>query len=130
MRHRPFRYHREARQGSHALICSFLLLSIFATNAARHPDVLAAEVKKNDHVTIVTPGTVARLCPQPGCGPEQHIIRIPAGTILEVEDTQDYAIGTFKVKWFEVIYQKNRGWISIYDTDKAPRQGAPHEPQN
>jgi hypothetical protein len=83
-------------------------------------DVFAAEDTHNDKVTIVTSGTVARLCPQPGCGPDHHITRIPEGTVLKVESAQDYAIGTFKVKWFEVIYKKNRGWISIFDTDKAP----------
>jgi hypothetical protein len=84
-------------------------------------NVFANETKQGDKVTIVTPGTEARLCPQPGCGPDQHIIRIPEGSVLTVKRTEDYVIGTFKVKWFEVVYQKHRGWISIYDTDQAKR---------
>ena len=77
------------------------------------------DVKKGDIVTIVTPGTEARLCPQPGCGPDQHITRIPAGTVFTVQNTEVFTIGTFKVKWFEVIYDNQHGWISIFDTDKS-----------
>ena len=81
----------------------------------------ADEIRQGDTVTIVTPGTVARLCPHPGCGENQHITRIPEATTLEVQGIKDFMIGTFTVKWFEVIYEGNRGWISIYDTDKAQR---------
>jgi hypothetical protein len=40
-------------------------------------------------------------------------------SVLTVKSTEDYVIGTFRVKWFEVVYGENRGWISIYDTDKV-----------
>lgn len=85
------------------------------------PDIYAEEIKPGDAVTIITPGIEARLCPHPGCGPDRHITRIPAGTILTVQNTEDYVIGTFRVKWFEVVYNENRGWISVYDTDKASK---------
>jgi hypothetical protein len=101
-------------------ICIFALLSSLLIIPAINSNALADEVKQNDKITIVTAGTVARLCPRPGCGPDEHITRIPQGTILNVEGIQDYTIGTFNVKWFEVIYKENRGWISIYDTDKTP----------
>jgi hypothetical protein len=95
----------------------FLCLLIIGPGIA--PDIYADEIKPGDVVTIITPGIEARLCPHPGCGPDQHITRIPAGTVLTIKDTADYMIGTFKVKWFEVVYDENRGWVSIYDTDKA-----------
>jgi hypothetical protein len=38
-----------------------------------------------------------------------------------VKSIEDYAIGTFKVKWFKVIYNENRGWISIDDTNKSQK---------
>ncbi|MGD8882467.1 MAG: hypothetical protein PVI82_11290 [Desulfobacterales bacterium] len=102
-------------------ICFFTLLSsVVIIPAIDSSSALAGEVNLNDKITIVTAGTVARLCPHPGCGPDKHIARIPQGTVLNVEGTEDYTIGTFKVKWFEVVYKENRGWISIYDTDKAP----------
>ena len=95
----------------------FLCLLIIGPGIA--PDIYADEIKPGDVVTIITHGIEARLCPLPGCGPDQHLTRIPAGTVLTIKDTADYVIGTFKVKWFEVVYDENRGWISIYDTDKA-----------
>ena len=45
-------------------------------------------------MTIITPGIEARLCPQPGCGPDRHITRIPEGTVLTIISTEDYAIGS------------------------------------
>ena len=82
--------------------------------------VYASDVKQGNKVTIVTPGTVARLCPHPNCGQNQHIARIPKGTILEAQGIMDVKRGILTVKWFEVTYKGKRGWISIFDTDKAP----------
>ena len=95
----------------------FLCLSVMVPCIAL--DVYASEVKQGDKVTIVTPGTVARLCPHPNCGQNQHITRIPEGTVLKVEGIMDVKSGILTVKWFEVTYKGNRGWISIFDTDKA-----------
>ena len=103
------------------LICFIVLLVFIIRYPGFDPDVCASEFKNGDKVTIITLGTQARLCPQPGCGPDEHIARIPEGTVLTIQDTEFFAIGTFKVKWFEVIYQDQRGWISIYDTDKAKK---------
>ena len=99
---------------SFALLCSIVIIPVINSNAP------AGEVKRKDKITIVTAGTVARLCPHPGCGPDKHITRIPEGTVLNVEGMENYTIGTFKVRWFEVVYKENRGWVSIYDTDRAP----------
>ena len=100
-------------------VCSviFLLLANLWSDMATA--VWADDVKQGDTVTIITPGTEARLCPEPACGPDQHITRIPEGTAFKVLGTEVFAIGTFKVTWFEITYQDQRGWISIYDTDKA-----------
>ena len=97
----------------------FVFLCLLVIGPGIVPDIYADEIKPGDTVTIITPGIETRLCPYPGCGPDRHITRIPAGTVLIVKNTEDYVIGTFKVKWFEVVYDENRGWISIYDTDKA-----------
>jgi len=102
-------------------ICFGVLFVLLTLYPGIDPAVCANEVKPGDEVTIVTPGTEARLCPQPGCGPDQHIVRIPEGTVLTIQDTEIFAIGTFKVKWFEVVYHNHRGWISIYDTELAKR---------
>ena len=94
-----------------------LLLTVMALGIASN--VNTSEVKQSDNVTIVTPGTVARLCPHPNCGQNQHITRIPKGTVLEVEGIMDVKSGVLTVQWFEVTYKGKRGWISIFDTDKA-----------
>ena len=96
-----------------ALLGLLVVVSCIASN------VYAGEVRQGDKVTIVTPGTVARLCPHPNCGQNQHITRIPEGTVLKVEGIIDVKSGVLTVKWFEVTYKGNRGWISIFDTDKA-----------
>jgi len=73
-----------------------------------------------DEITIITPGVVARLCPHPNCGPNAHLARIPEATELKVEGMTEKKIGTLPpVKWFEVTYQGKKGWVSIYDTNKA-----------
>ncbi len=79
---------------------------------------MAGNVKQGDKITIITPGTMARLCPYPNCGQNQHITRIPEGTVLKVEGINEVKAGIISVKWFEVTYKNKRGWISIYDTDK------------
>ena len=100
---------------SKSILIAFFLsfaLCIFATTA------ISAEFKQGDNVKIITPGTMARLCPHPNCGTDQHITRIPKGTILVIDGITDVKSGLMSVKWFEVKYKKKRGWISIYDTDK------------
>lgn len=76
-----------------------------------------------DELTIVVSGTVARLCPSPNCGQDQHITLIPEGTVLKIESITDVMFPRMTVRWFEVTYQGKRGWISIFDTDKAHDEG-------
>lgn len=103
----------------HIIFCIFISLLMWMPFWAS--DLDADEVRQGDEVAIVTPGTEARLCPRPGCGPDEHITRIPQGTILKVERITDFKIATFSVQWFAVTYDGNKGWISIYDTNRAPR---------
>jgi hypothetical protein len=78
----------------------------------------AADPKWGEKLIVVTPGSVARLCPYPNCGTNQHITRIPKGTVLIIEGVMEVANTPIKVYWFEVTFQGKRGWISIFDTDK------------
>ena len=80
---------------------------------------MAGDVKQGDKIAIVTPGTVARLCPHPNCGQNQHLTRIPKGTKLTVEGIIDVQSGMMNVQWFEVTFKGKRGWISIFDTDRS-----------
>jgi hypothetical protein len=101
--------------------CFFVFLCLLVIGPGIAPEIYADEIQPGDKVSIVTPDIEARLCPQPGCGPDRHITRIPEGTVLTIISTEDYAIGTFKVKWIEVVYDENRGWISIYDTNRSQK---------
>ena len=98
-----------------AFLVPFFLLVIAHASA-----LCAGDVEPGDIVTIVTPGVTARLCPQPMCGPEEHIMRIAEGTNLKIVGIEDVKIGSLLVTWFQVAVQDNTGWISIFDTDKAP----------
>ena len=97
-----------------------LIITIVLTICCSVLNVYAKEIKQGDKITIITPETVARLCPSPNCGQDQHITRIPEGTVLEVEGIMDVTSGVLTVQWFELTYKGKRGWISIYNTDKAP----------
>ena len=99
------------------LSCIFVFCLLFSFSSY----AFAEEIKQGDKVTIVEPGTVARLCPYPNCGQDQHITRIPEGTVLTIEGITDIKSGKLPaVKWFEVTYKNQRGWLSIYYTNKVP----------
>ena len=51
-----------------------------------------AKIKQGDEVTIITQGTMARLCPYPNAGHNKHIARIPKGTKLKVEGIRDLSL--------------------------------------
>ncbi len=97
----------------------FALTSLLVLISSPASDICAAEVEEGDKVTIVTPGIIARLCPEPMCGPDKHIRRIPQGTVLIVEQIESVNIGTIQVQWLEVTFGGNTGWISIFDTNEA-----------
>ena len=95
------------------MVCLILLLGPIAHKS------LASEVKQGDTITIVTPGTVARLCSHPNGGQNQHLTRIPKGTKLTVEGIMEVKSGMMNVQWFEVTFKGKRAWISIFDTDRS-----------
>jgi hypothetical protein len=97
------------------LVSCLILVALFNVS-----NVSAGAIKQGDNVTIVTPETIARLCPYPNCGQDQHITRIPKGTVLTIEGIQSVKSGRMPaVKWFEVTYNGKKGWISMYDTNKS-----------
>lgn len=85
-------------------------------------NVNAEEVKQGDEITIVTPGTTARLCPYPNCPQNQHITRIPKGTTLKIEGIKEVKSGVLTVQWFEVTYKGKKGWVSTFDTDDTDKE--------
>ena len=70
------------RIDSTVFTCFFVLLYLLVIGPGIAPEIYADEIQPGDKVTIVTPGIEARLCPQPGCGPDRHITCIPEGTVI------------------------------------------------
>ena len=99
-----------------ALVISCSILLLISINAFSTAE--ADAIEQGDQIIVVTPGTVARLCPYPNCGPDQHITRIPKDTVLEVTGVNEAKAGMMSVKWFEVTFNGKRGWISTYDVNK------------
>ena len=77
-------------------------------------------VKKGDLIRVVAFDNRACLCREPNCGYGQEIARIKTGAILEVLSHLTVRMETCDVIWYEVIYANNRGWVSEFDTDRAP----------
>ncbi|MBW7996248.1 MAG: SH3 domain-containing protein [Candidatus Glassbacteria bacterium] len=79
-----------------------------------------------DTITIVTVDNRARLCPQPNCGQGQELLRIPTGTKLEVQSKTTIRLPAWNVIWYKVTYNGKTGWLSEFDTDKAPAEPRYH----
>jgi hypothetical protein len=75
-------------------------------------------IQPGDFITIITPGTKARLCPIPSCGLNNQIARIPKGHMLRVEKTMVVNSGMATATWCLVTYNGQKGWVSNHDTDK------------
>ncbi len=87
--------------------------------------VYSGEIQQGDSIIIVTPGVRARLCPYPDCGLGAHIARIPEGTTLVVRAISIVKFKPWNVPWYQVNYDGVTGWLSIYDTNKAPNYRQP-----
>ena len=78
--------------------------------------------KVGDAIKIITPGTKARLCPKPLCKQDQELTRIPANMELKVEDISRERLPMWDVVWYKITYKGKKGWVSEFDTDKAPKE--------
>lgn len=108
-------------------------LVLVALTAATNPlamDSDAAAEKNStqavpgDQVKIVTPDDRARLCPHVGCEGDREIDirRLPTGTEFKVEAVQTQTLPKWDVVWYEVSHWGKKGWVSEFDTDKAPKK--------
>lgn len=98
----------------------FLLLMVVALITTNiYAEDIMDKLKDGYEITILTPGTTARLCPRPMCGMNEHIARIPEDTVLKVDYSAKLENSSRKpVVWCYVNYEGKSGWVSIYDTDQ------------
>lgn len=75
-----------------------------------------------DVLRIVTPDNRARLCPKIDCGQDQELLRIPTNTKLKVESSSKHRMRMWDVIWYKVTYKHKQGWVSEFNTDKAPEE--------
>ena len=105
-------------------ITAFAAISLFLvsvpTGIAGPDEVQIASI--GDTIKIITPGTKARLCPMPLCKQDQELLRIPANTELKVEDVSRERLPMWDVVWYKITFRGKKGWVSEFDTDKAPKE--------
>jgi len=75
-----------------------------------------------DVIRIVTPDNRARLCPKPNCAQGQERLRISTNMELKVESSSRYRMPLWDVVWYKVTYRGKQGWVSEFDTNKAPKE--------
>ena len=73
-------------------------------------------------IKIVTLENKARLCPNIGCNQGQELLRLPTNTKLKVEMSSKQRLPMWDVIWYKVIYKGKEGWVSEFNTDKAPKE--------
>jgi hypothetical protein len=91
-------------------------------------NIIQAETKSSsvakvgEMIKIITLNDRARLCPKPNCEEGEHLLRIPTNTELKVESFVRQRMPLWDVIWYKVTYKGKQGWISEFDTNKAPSQ--------
>jgi hypothetical protein len=103
-----------------ALILISMLLGIVSSANAGPNDPPIAKV--GDIIKIITVDGRARLCPKPLCNQDQELLRIPTNTELKVEEVSRERLPMWDVVWYKITYKGKRGWVSEFDTDKAPKE--------
>jgi hypothetical protein len=95
-------------------------LGMVPSGIAGPEDVQVATI--GDTIKIITSENQARLCPKPFCKQNQELLRIPANTKLKVEEVSNERLPMRDVVWYKISYKGKKGWVSEFDTDKAPKE--------
>jgi hypothetical protein len=103
-----------------AFIATSLFLSLVPYAYAGPEDVQVATV--GDTIKIITPENRARLCPKPLCKQNQELLRIPSETKLKVEEVSNERLPMWDVVWYKISFKGKNGWVSEFDTDRAPKE--------
>ena len=78
--------------------------------------------KAGEIIKIDTIKNRARLCPNIDCDEGQELLRIPTNTELKVESSSKSRLPLWDVIWYKVTYKNKQGWVSEFNTDKAPKE--------
>jgi hypothetical protein len=97
-------------------VCLSISPSIYAE--PKNPPI----AKVDEVIKIVTVEDRARLCPKINCGEDQELLVIPTNTELKVEASSTSNLPLWDVIWYKVTYKDKKGWVSEFDTDKAPEE--------
>jgi len=103
-----------------AMLIAFVLSAAVLAAQAEEPPAEMGEL-----ITVVTPDNRARLCPVANCDDGAEIARIRTGSQLEVMETEIVTLPLWAVVWYKVSYKTKIGWVSEFDTNKAPAQPRP-----
>ena len=101
-------------------IMIFLLLGIAPSANAGPKDPPVGKV--GDIIKIITVDGRARLCQKPLCKQGQELLRIPTNTELKIEEVSRERMPMWDVLWYKITYKGKKGWVSEFDTDKAPKE--------
>jgi hypothetical protein len=106
------------------LMMAFIVMSlllVIVPSAITGPDEVQV-ANTGDTIKIIIPGTKARLCPKPLCKQDQELARISANTEFKVEEVARERLPMWDVVWYKITYKGKKGWVSEFDTDKAPKE--------
>jgi len=105
---------------------SWLYSTVNDTVKSSPPPTKVTKIKKAtttvSAITITTQNNKARLCPEIDCAQNKEILRIPTNTKLKVLSTSKKRLPMWDVIWYEISYKNKKGWVSEFDTDKAPKE--------
>ena len=73
-------------------------------------------------IKIITLENRARLCPNIDCGEGQELLRLPTNTKLKVISSSKQRLPMWNVIWYKVTYKGKQGWVSEFNTDRAPKE--------
>lgn len=95
-------------------------LGICTTSSAGSKKAPVAAV--GNVIKIITVENRARLCPKVDCAEGQELLRLPTNTELKVESSSKQRLPMWDVIWYKVTFKGKQGWISEFNTDKAPNK--------
>ena len=103
------------------IVLSWLCFFTVAIAGSKEPPIAT----KGSVIKIDVPGNRARLCPNAWYCEECELLRLPTNTKLVVKSVLRVRYtpsAPWDVIWYKVTYKGKEGWVSEFNTDKAPKE--------